>query len=138
MPAKSDGNDKARYGLDCAQTSCLVLGVALLVWGIAPAVVQRVTSSDPQWLSSVLLGSAALLVGSTFLGFHVLIRRGVCWALWAAFWLSLGLATIAVCVVMLARTEMISVFLLVLSGCTTFTTWLAIRSQSDKVVCKAA
>lgn len=114
-----------------AEAACACLGVALLIWGLAPAIVERIVARHPPTWQSFALGSAALLVGLTFIGLHRLVRRQVRWALWAAFGTSLVLVTGTVVLTLLMTDRRPSLFLLIFSTGTTIATWLALREERE-------
>ena len=72
------------------------------------------------------------MLGVAFVGMHVLVRRGVLWAVWAAFLLSAMLAAAGLALVTVTGTQLTSSSLLLLSGCTCFATWLAIATLSRR------
>lgn len=75
-----------------AQLTCVCMGVALLIWSVGPAVIERaVTGRAP---SAVLLaaGAIGLLLGITYIGLFLLLRTERRWATWAAFVLSFAIA----------------------------------------------
>ncbi len=92
---------KVRQALLLAQVSTLAFGISLLVWGLTPVIVQRLTSRQPPTLDTLAASSVALLLGSTFVGLCVLIGRGVIWAMWATVLVSLMLLTGGLCVSLL-------------------------------------
>ena len=109
-----------------AQAACLCLGLSMLLWGLAPAIVERaLTGRVPGW-DSFAIGGGTVFIGLTFIGLHHLIRQRVRWALWAAFVAALALTTLVVGVLMAEAGQRPSLFLLVFAAGTTVTTWLAI------------
>jgi len=111
-----------------AQISCLCLGVGMVLWGVAPAFVQRLITHDPPSGTAILLNSLVFMLGGAFIGMHVLVRRGVRWAVWTAFSLSAFLAAAGLALTTVTGVGLSSSFLLLLSGCTCFATWLAIAT----------
>jgi len=109
-----------------AHISCLCLGLALVVWGLAPTVVQRLATHCPLPLSALALQSMVFALGGSFIAAHVLIRRGVLWGVWLGYLLSVLLcgAGIALALTHARGTSAFSVLLL--SGCTACFTWLAL------------
>ena len=55
-----------------ARMSCLGLGAALLLWSLAPAVVERILTREAPRAQTLVLSSLTFLVGFAFLG---LLRR---------------------------------------------------------------
>ena len=112
-----------------AHASCLCLGLALIMWSVAPALIERVLTGHAPHAQTLAIGSASLLVGLTFLGLHVLIRRAVRWALWAAFGTALAIATAGVTAAMASGSSTPSLFSLILACATVVTTWRALHER---------
>jgi|GEM_PF-6727549 len=125
---------KLRQALLSAQLSTLAFGVSLLVWGLTPVVVQRLTSRQPPTLETLAASSVALLLGSTFVGLCVLIGRGVIWAMWATVLVSLTLLTGGLCVSLLGAGT-VSMFPLLLATTAGLTTAFALtlRKAADEL-----
>ena len=117
--------------LTLAHTLCLCLGLALLLWGLAPVLVDRILLGRAPQLQSLLLSSVTFLVGLSFIGLHHLIRRDVRWALWAAFGGALLLTTAAIAVAILASRPP-SIFCLILAGGTTITSWMTLVGVRER------
>lgn len=128
MNSSSITDWKPRHGIVLAHSCCLCLGLGLMFWGLAPAVIERIISGEPPDLLMLGMGSASLLLGITFIGLHLLIRKGARWALWAAYLVSLGLVAMAFAITVFSATRMGSLFLLLLSSWTAFAAWLALRA----------
>jgi lysylphosphatidylglycerol synthetase-like protein (DUF2156 family) len=112
-----------------AQAACLCFGIALVIWGFAPAIVERlVTGSVPSW-RPLALGAGSVLVGLTFIGLQCLISRGLRWALWVAFLLALALATAGVALTLCPGTPRASIFSLILAASVTVGSWLALAES---------
>lgn len=111
-----------------AGASCLCLGMCLVVWGLVPAILERTISGTTPRVVTFLSGSISFLVGGSFLGLCVLIRRSVRWALSAAFLLSLGIVTIWISNALLDFSINLPTFLVLLSGTTMYGNWLGIRA----------
>ena len=109
-----------------AHTSCLCLGICLVLMGIAPALIDRVVSGDTPELITIAIGSIAFLFGGTFIGLHVLVRHRVYWAAWAAFILAMALCFGAMSAILTTSTLSAAVFLLVLAANVSYANWLAI------------
>ena len=129
MTGVPENKSTAQSIMTCAHATCLALGIALLAWAFAPAVIERLITNEPPELSTLIMGTVAFVLGGTYVGLHLLIRRGVRWALWAGFVVSLVIATATVSISVLDRTRFASTFLLVLSGAVIFSTWLALKSE---------
>lgn len=75
-----------------AQLTCVCMGVALLIWSVGPAVVERaVTGRTPSPLS-LAAGVIGMLLGVTYIGLFLILRNERRWAIWAAFLLSFAIA----------------------------------------------
>lgn len=72
-----------------AQAGCLVLGAALLVWGLAPAVIARVVTGRPPAAATLALSGLAVSLGFGYIVLSVFVARGAKWALWTTLALSL-------------------------------------------------
>ncbi len=111
-----------------AQMSCLFLGLGMIVWGLAPAFIERAITKHAPPILDLLVGSVVVLMGFAFIGLHVLVgrrnRRGV----WIAFLVSATLAAIGLALTILAGLHVGSSFLILFSGWTCFATWLALAT----------
>ncbi len=125
-PSKPDCAQKDSILL--AHISCLFLGVGMIFWGMAPELVQRLVTGHAPTLDTLLFNSATFSLGMAFIGMHVLLRRGVLWAAWAAFLASAVLAAGGLALITVIGIQFVSLFLLLLSGCTCFSSWLAIAT----------
>lgn len=121
--------------LTFAHTSCLCLGLALVLWGLAPAAIERVVTGRAPDCRYFVAGGTTLLAGLVFIGLHRLIRREVGWALWIAFVVA-SLLTVGASAISLAYSPRgMSVFPLIFAGWTTLTTWLALAERRRKGSC---
>jgi hypothetical protein len=125
-------NDVAGHRALLAQACCLSLGIALLLWSLAPAVVERILSNAPPSPQTIVLGSVTFFVGAVFLALYAFIRRGLRWALWAAFLGGLSIATAGVAAAIASPTSMPALFSLVLAGATATTAWLALDASRTR------
>ncbi len=115
-----------------AQVSCLCLGVGMLIWGLAPAIVQRlVTGHAPDW-DVFFVDSVVLLLGVAFVGLQALVARAVRWAVWTAFAISAMLAAAGLALTTIVGMRLTSSFLVLLSGWNAFACWLAIGALARK------
>lgn len=127
MAGRRMTGERASQCLVAAHACCLCLGLALLIWSLAPAVVERVlTGRAPHW-TTLAFSSLTFVVGLLFVGFHFFIRGGVRWAMWAAFSLALLLVTAGVAATVTASASTPALFSLVLATGTVVATWLALR-----------
>ncbi len=115
-----------RQRLLFARVACLSLGVALVLWGVAPALIDRAVTGEPAGLRVLAIGGTSILLGAVCVMLFVLMRSGGCWPMRVAFGLSLSLVTIALGGWVLAGGHSVSLFLLVLAGSTTVATWLSL------------
>ncbi len=127
MPESANVRSAKRASGDPARLACLTLGSALLVWGLALPVIERVVTGYVPGGTTFAAAGAAVLMGATYLGLHRLIRRRVRWALGAAFVLSLAIVTVAVGTVVCGEGRLLPSFLSVFGGFATFSTWLGLK-----------
>lgn len=121
----------------CA-TACASFGSALLLWGISPAVVERVvTGGLPGW-AVFAQGAGTALLGLAFCGLARLVLDRVRWALWAAHLLSVGIATLSIAMSMIGITRSLLIFPLVLAAWTTASTWIALHARGGGEISGAA
>jgi zinc transporter ZupT len=129
MRSEVGGDDRNPGTWRWAQITCLVLGMALLVWGLAPAVVARIVTREAPALTTFALGALTMLLGVSFLGLSVLISRRTIWALWAALGLSVALILGNLALAWLVCDSAPSVFPLLLAGATAGMSWLALDAS---------
>ena len=113
-----------------AHVTCLFLGVGMLFWGIAPAVIQRLLTGQSPSVRLLLMNGTIFVLGVAFIGMHVLVRRRVVWAIWSAFTASAFLSAAGFAMVTISKVHVGSSFLLLLAACCCFTSWLAIAHVS--------
>jgi hypothetical protein len=101
----------------------------MILWGFAPAIVERVVSGRTPSLDTFLVNSLLLALGSAFVGLSVLVRRRVRWALWAAFVLSALLTAAGLALITVKGIRLSSTFLPLISGGAGFAGWLAIATS---------
>lgn len=109
-----------------AHVSVLTLGISLLLWGVAPAFVERIVTHEPPNAMMLSVGGGSLVLGFLFIALHVFVRRRARVALWTSFLLSLTIVTAWLAAALLDYGTFLSVFVPVLAGITTFSTWLAL------------
>ncbi len=119
----------ARRARRTAQLTCLWFGLGLLIWGLAPAVVQRIVSGRTPPLETFAIGSLTCFMGLSFLGLCLLIGRRVVWALWTSLFVSLGLVLSIIGLVLLGGFGVASICPLLLSACTAGASWLALEAR---------
>ena len=120
---------KRRQTLRTAQISSVLFGVGLLTWGLAPAVVQRISTGHPPLLEMLAVRSLTLLLGVGLVVLGVLIGRGVGWALWVALLVSLGLLAGALSIAALWGATTPGLFPLLLALSTAATSGLALDAR---------
>lgn len=109
-----------------AHVSCLLTGVGMVVWGVAPAVIHWLVTRHMPGFDILRLHITNLLFGLAFVGLHVLLRQRVRWAAWVTFLASAALASTVLVLIRLTGVQPASSFLLLASSCTCFASWLAI------------
>ena len=129
MPATETTDKKARQALWNAQVTTAVHGLAMLVWGLAPAVVHRLASGYTPPLSSFAVGGLTMTVGVALLGLSILISRRVAWALWTVLALASTLLLGSFVLIMVGGAGIPSIFPLLLAACTAGTCWIAIDTR---------
>lgn len=129
MSGESNAARRARQAQRSAQFACLAFGVSLLVWGLTPAALQRVVGRDPAVYQTFAANSVTVLLGLTFVGLYLLMRRGRTWALWATVLTSLGLLTGGLCVSLLAGGATVSMCGLLLATTAGLTSAFAITTR---------
>jgi len=129
---------KIRQALRLAQVACMFLGTALLLWGLAPAIVQRVVSGRTPPSATFTMGAVTMVLGVGFLTLSVLISRALIWALWATVLLAFGLVFAAVTTALVNGTGLPSLAPLLLAGGTAVTSWLAIGTLKSEQRAKRA
>jgi len=115
----------AAYASLCA----LCFGLALLVWGLVPAVIERLVTHRPPELAALALGTVSFLLGIAYIGLHLLMRRRIVRALWTTFGLSLVVVVLSFGASAFAGTRWGSAFLMLMACATAFTSWLAIHAR---------
>lgn len=119
---------KVRQVLRSAQVACLSFGVALLAWGLAPAIVQRVVSGYAPQLETFAVDSVTLLLGVGLIGLCVPVGRGRNWALWTTLAVGLGLLVAGGGYMAIGGEGPPSPFVLLLAGCTVGTSLLGLEA----------
>ena len=128
MAANADPRKRVREAFQLAQGATLCMGLGLLVWGVAPAAVQRIASRTAVDFQTLGVCSVTLLLGMTFVGLFVLIRGRIEWAMRAALWTGVFLLAGSVLMSLLGGGGTLSLFPALLAGATVFTNWLAITA----------
>jgi hypothetical protein len=100
------------------------MGIGLLIWALAPAMLERLITGHRPHSSTLLQGVSTFVCGALYFAYVAALRRRVYWVLWAAFLNSVILAAFAVALTMFEVTA-VSAFLLIFAGVTVLMTWLA-------------
>ena len=129
MHSDTGRDDKTPRTWRWAQITCVVLGIALLVWGLAPAVVARIVTRQAPSLTAFAMGALVMFLGVLFLVLSVLVSRGIVWALWVALALSVTLILGNLALAWLVHGGAPSVFPLLLASATAGMSWLALDAH---------
>jgi hypothetical protein len=124
-----DSDKRVREAHVLAQVSCLMLGLGMLLWGLAPVVIPRLAGRTPPQLEMLALNSFTLLLGVTFLALSLLIRRGTTWALHATAWLALVLLVVSVSLYAFGGGPVMSLFPTLLTTGAAVTSWYALATR---------
>jgi len=126
VPTQRNGEPKPESRLKVAQAACLCLGVAALVWGLAPAVLQWIAARGATPVGLAQVGPLPLLMGLAFIGLQTLIRRGRRWAIRTAFLLAVLLAAMGLALMTVTGVQAHAVFVILLGIGTAAANWLAL------------
>lgn len=129
MPATDNPEKKARQAQWNAQVTTAFYGLAMLVWGLAPAAVHRLASGYTPPPSTFAVGGLTMALGVVLLVLSALISRKVAWALWTVLVLSSVLLLGSLTLIMVGGAGIPSIFPLLLAGCTAGTCWLALDAR---------
>ncbi len=119
---------RRRTSLTLARTTCLCMGFGLMLWGLAPALVERLLTGLTPSAQTLSMGAFAGALGLTFLAMASQIRQHRTWALWTAFAISTAITAMGVVLVAIIHTRPASSFIMLLSSWTAFTNWLGIAA----------
>ncbi len=125
--AKTD--TKTSQTLLWAHVSCLTFGAAMILWGLAPPIIQRITSGSAPTLDMLAQAAVPLLLGLLLATLAVLIKRGVSWALWTSLGLSVSLLIAMLSISLCNGTGLQSIFSLLLASCTAGMSGLALTMR---------
>lgn len=131
MAADNTAPQKPSQRILFAQTCCLCFGLGLLLWGVAPALVARLISGQPPEAAALAMNGLMFVIAFIYITFHTLLRQRILWAAWSAFIISCLFMGSAAAVFAVTGFMMASTFILLLSGVTSFATWLAIDAISE-------
>lgn len=114
--SRVSGSWKPEHTFLLARLTCLALGLCLLLWGFAPAIIEWLVSRRPVGLASIAPGGVALTLGLVLIVLHVFLSRRHLAAAWLALALSSGLVTLNLAYAIMYDIRSISASLLVLGG----------------------
>jgi hypothetical protein len=109
-----------------ARIAAYILGSALIVWGVAPAIIGYLLRADAWQFSKLVTGGMPVALGIAFMTLGTLSTPQRLWPIWLTLILSLGLVTANLAAVYLAGAMRLSVFPLLLALCTAGTDWIAL------------
>jgi hypothetical protein len=132
MPTEQTQDKKAREALRSAQISTLFFGLGMLVWGFAPAIIQRVVSGGAPPVQTFAVGSITILVGLVLLALVVPVGRARTWALKTALIISAIVLAGSLAMLALSGMALASIYPLLLSASTAGTTWLAMLATRQQ------
>ena len=124
-----DNARNAPQSLRTAQIMCLFFGVALLTWGLAPAIVPSLVTGHWPRAEAFTVGGLTICLGLSFLVLGVLVGRRVTWALWTVFLTSLALLLVTIALMAMGWFKMASVYPMLLSAGTAGASWLAVEAR---------
>lgn len=127
--SKGSARVKLPQAFVTARVAACLLGSALIVWGIAPAIIGYALRADAWQFSKLATGALPLLLGISFITLAALSTPQRTWPLWATLVLSLALAGANLAAVYFAEAARLSVFPLLLALCTAGTDWIALDVQ---------
>lgn len=109
-----------------ARVAACILGSALIVWGIAPAIIGYALRADAWQFSKLVTGGLPVALGITFITLAGLSTPQRLWPIWLTLTLALGLVTANLAAVYVAEAMRLSVFPLLLALCTAGADWIAL------------
>jgi hypothetical protein len=129
MSATPYSDKRVREAHILAQASSLMLGLGMLLWGLAPVLIPRLAGRTPPQLETLAVNSFTLLLGVTFLVLSMFIRRGTIWALHVTAWLALLLLVVAVGMYAFGGGPVMSLFPTLLTTGAAVTAWYALATR---------
>ena len=129
MASDQHAERRIRQAQRSAQITSLVFGISLLVWGLAPAIVQRLVSGKTPTFGAYAMGACAIALGLCFMVLAICVGRGALWAIWATLCVSVLLLFAALATAFLSTTGPLSLYPVLLSACTAGTSWLALVAR---------
>ncbi len=119
----------APQALTTARIAASILGVALVVWGVAPSVVGFALRADPWQFHKLLAGAAPLALGLAFIVLASLAGPRRIWPLRATLALSGLLIAANLTVIVGAPSLRLSIFPLLLTAGAAGTAWIALDAR---------
>lgn len=116
-----------QQNLMMAAVSCVILGVGLMLWGIAPLLIERLATGRPPTINIMTaVNGLVMLLGVCFLGLALLIPHMIRWACWTAYIGALVLCALATSVTLFLEAMPGCLFVLILSASATFSCWIGL------------
>ncbi len=128
MSTNTDVDRKLHQTMRMAQMVTLCFATALIVWGLAPVMVLRITSGRTP-AEAWSMGMLPIAMGGVFMVLGVLIGRRVQWALWGVLGLSLLLVLVTIVQAFGTNAGGRTAFALLLPGCVAVSAWLALEAR---------
>jgi hypothetical protein len=125
MSAVPKTQDKVPYTFRLAQFATLFCGMAMTIWGAAPAILQRMISAQSASWSAWSTGSLSIFIGLSLIGLGTLVGGGVRWALWTTLGITAAILVGSVSVAFLGG-QTPSMFAILMPGSAAATSWLAL------------
>ena len=115
-----------RQTLRMARLACFALGVALVLGGLAPAIVQRMVTGHAPGLDAYAASIPPFVLGGLCLWFQRPVGRGRRWALWSAFVLTVVLMAAVLGAWLVGEGDQVPAYVVVLTAGTMLSTWLGL------------
>jgi hypothetical protein len=142
MSAVPKTQDKVPYTFRLAQFATLFCGMAMMIWGAAPAILQRMISAQSASWSTWTTGSLTIFVGLCLLALGTMVGSGTRWALWTTLGITSVLLLGSISVAFIGG-QTPSMFAILMPGSAATTAWLALdtcrrRSAAEARLAQAA
>lgn len=115
-----------KHSISFAHGSCLCMGIGLVLWGLAPLLIERLVTGKAPHASLLATNGVIFAMGAAFVTFHAYIRAERIWAAWASFALSSLIGGASVAIVISTAGQSASLLMLLLPAQTAIASWLAI------------
>jgi hypothetical protein len=123
---------KSEHAIMLTHVACLTLGVILILWGVAPALIERLISRKPATFDSLAASSVCTTIGLTYVVLNVGVRRRSLVSTWIAFVLSALLCGMVALDALRSGMLLAGGSLLIPTSFTAFSAWLAIGELSQR------